>query len=169
MRTKLMLWMVLISVTLCAGVARADLPANLQIDPALASGVQWLWSRSPTFRRQCQRIGTVDGLGVHLALTPASPQPGADAVSVVRREAAGHGVRVQIGVSRALNQHRILELIAHELEHVVEQIDGIDLDLLTLRGVAGVYSTGDHRFETARAAAIGRRVIQEAETNGAAS
>ena len=51
------------------------------------------------------------------------------------------------------------ELIAHELEHVLEQVDGVDLQAQAGNGV--VWKSGDGAFETRRAIEAGRRVARE--------
>jgi hypothetical protein len=55
------------------------------------------------------------------------------------------------------------ELLAHELEHVLEQVEGIDLDALAEEGEARRLSDGS--FETARAVQAGRRVAAEVIDN----
>ncbi len=57
---------------------------------------------------------------------------------------------------------RAHEDLAHEIEHVLEQIDGVDLAGLLANGVAGVRADRQRGvLETARAAAIGRLVAYE--------
>jgi len=147
----------------CSASAQGVLPDNLHVDPMLKPMLTWLWSRSPTFRRQCLRIGDAANLTVRVALTTSSPGRNSDALTVVGRDRSGRLIRAEISVVEPLSRRRRLELVAHELEHVVEQLDDLDLASLQRRGVSGVYSTGDHHFETARAAAIGRLVIREAD------
>ena len=55
---------------------------------------------------------------------------------------------------------RAPELLAHEIEHVLEQIDGVNLRALASTGVQGVRRIGD-AYETSRAIAIGRLVADE--------
>ena len=52
------------------------------------------------------------------------------------------------------------EHLAHELEHVLEQIDGVDLPRLASRRVAGVIDEGGS-YETVRAMAVGRAAARE--------
>jgi hypothetical protein len=58
-----------------------------------------------------------------------------------------------------------VELIAHELEHVIEQLDGVDLAAKLRRPNSGVYATGDsgNLFETTRAKRVGFQVAREVE------
>ncbi len=53
----------------------------------------------------------------------------------------------------------VTEFIAHELEHIVEQLDGVDLKAQA--GNGEVWRTGDGAFETRRAIDSGRRVARE--------
>jgi hypothetical protein len=62
-----------------------------------------------------------------------------------------------------LNDH--VELIAHEIEHVIEQLDGVDLTLhASLRGAAAS-RTDDGAFETIRAVRTGLAVTREVENS----
>jgi len=54
-----------------------------------------------------------------------------------------------------------VEFIAHELEHVLEQLDGTDLARLARQGLDGVVE-GEGAYETARARSVGRLVAREA-------
>jgi hypothetical protein len=54
-----------------------------------------------------------------------------------------------------------VEFIAHELEHVLEQLDGMDLGRLARQGLDGVVD-GEGAYETARARSVGRLVAREA-------
>lgn len=52
------------------------------------------------------------------------------------------------------------ELLAHEFEHVLEQVEGVDLRHVAQDRTAGVRDLG-YGYETERAYAVGRRVAQE--------
>ena len=54
-----------------------------------------------------------------------------------------------------------VEAIAHELEHVLEQVDRIDLRRLSFVRGNGVFRLWDGDFETTRAVSTGRRVAAE--------
>ena len=56
----------------------------------------------------------------------------------------------------------VIEVIAHELEHVCEQIEGVDVRALSHQRNSGVYAVGSRHFETRRAVLIGRQVAREA-------
>ena len=53
-------------------------------------------------------------------------------------------------------------LIAHEFEHILEQLDGVDLRSMATRVATGVHLVpGSGHFETDRAIAAGRQVADE--------
>ena len=52
------------------------------------------------------------------------------------------------------------EWVAHEFEHLIEQLDGVDLHDLERRG-QGAWKSGNQMFETERAVSVGRRVLRE--------
>ena len=58
---------------------------------------------------------------------------------------------------------RYVESMAHELEHVLEHLDGTDLPRLARQRVNGVVRSGA-QYETARAQWVGRRVAAEVVT-----
>ncbi len=60
--------------------------------------------------------------------------------------------------------HGDVEMIAHELEHIIEQLDEVDLAQKARRSRSGVRATDGGRsvFETTRALHVGLRVVQEA-------
>jgi hypothetical protein len=57
------------------------------------------------------------------------------------------------------------ELLGHEFEHIVEQIDRVDVRRQAREG-GGAQQIGDDTYETRRAARAGRRIAEEAETAG---
>ena len=56
-----------------------------------------------------------------------------------------------------------IELIAHEFEHIIEQLDGLDLSRLARLAPATAWTTGRVMFETQRATQMGRVVAAEVE------
>jgi hypothetical protein len=55
----------------------------------------------------------------------------------------------------------VAELIAHELEHIIEQLDGVDLEAQASLSGTGVRTCGDGSFETIRAARVGTTVARQ--------
>ena len=56
-----------------------------------------------------------------------------------------------------------VEIVAHEFEHIIEQLDNIDLAAKARRARSGVHTLdlGRSIFETRRALKVGRRVAGE--------
>jgi hypothetical protein len=133
----------------------SPLPVNLLVPDSLAPRVISMWRQSPTFRRQCARLAEHPHVIVQIALV--NGVRGAVARSRVGWRKGSLTASVQIDL---LKPERMVEAIAHELEHVLEQIDGRDLPLLAARGLEGVVDRGN-AFETARARSVGRTVASE--------
>ncbi len=68
------------------------------------------------------------------------------------------GVLVSVDIHLARFDDPV-ELIAHEIEHVVEQLDEIDLEVHV--GSGNVWKREDGAFETRRAIEVGRRVARD--------
>ena len=140
------------------------LPINLVVTPFYIPAINRLRRDSPTFRRQCDRIAAAPQLLVTIESEPPRPllRPAA-LTQVVRYENGRIRATVRIPASS-----RTEELIAHELEHVLEQLDGIDLRAKARLRATGVHSCdcGDVKaavYETARAVSAERRVARELE------
>lgn len=138
----------------------SSLPDNLDVGPFQAYAVQML-QRSDTFRRQCQRLAASMVTRVKIELHPRRSDL-ERASAVVRKYEAG-AIRVDVQIRFAGNY---VELIAHELEHVLEQVEGIDLEAERRAGRA--VQVGSGAFETDRAAAAGRKVWAEVSQYGGA-
>jgi hypothetical protein len=133
----------------------ALLPANLRVPDGVLPLVRTMWLRSPTFRRQCARL--VENPAVTVTIAFSSPRANVHARTHIARDGAGIFATVEIGSS---SPDVFVEHIAHELEHILEEIDGVDHLRLVRQGVDGILiSEGD--YETARARAIGRKVARE--------
>jgi hypothetical protein len=133
----------------------APLPGNLILADVLRPLVVAMWERSPTFRRQCVRLAEHPDVIVHVEI--ALGVKGAAARSHVEQHQAGRNAAVQI---EWRNPARYAELIAHELEHVLEQLEGVDLRRLARQHVDGVMQLGQD-YETARARSVGQTVARE--------
>ena len=139
--------------------ARVDIPGNLQLEPMYRPLIASMLERSATFRRQCLRLGGDPGVTVHLFPLGVFWTRGARALSRITRDSHGdlHADIFLGGVDDRV------ELIAHEFEHVIEQLDQIDLSskaALPDTGVRATVSTGE-LFETTRATLTGLRVARE--------
>jgi hypothetical protein len=114
-----------------------------------------MWEQSPTFRRQCQRIGSDRTLTVQVHPSPQTPTFHATTRLVQRR---GSGIVADLYLARL---DRVVELLAHELEHIIERVEGIDVSQLTRRVPHLVWATANGTYETSRAIYSGQTVASE--------
>lgn len=131
----------------------SGLPTNLHVDEPYRDLVQRMWHHSPTFRRQCARIAAEPRLTV--VVGQGLTRSGARAVTRLTRGAAGRDeatVIIGLGGDPA-------ELIAHELEHVVEWLDGADY--LGHSDDVKTVAPRELVFETTRAIEVGQVVASE--------
>ena len=147
------------SVSAPPAIANGCLPAGpglkspLAVSKELGPLVRRVWEASPTFRRQCARLGEA----VVTIVIELNPKIDRERMNAFTRIDMAHGL-----VRAATTQLRVWkpEYLAHEIEHVLEQVDGVDLRRSARGGLAGVSETS-RVFETARAIAIGRVVARE--------
>ncbi len=132
------------------------LPPNLVVPSMVRPLVTSMWRLSPTFRRQCARLAE------HSEILPTSSSvlgsSNGRANALVEWRHGGHYFAVYIEVNKPA---LYVEHIAHELEHVLEAVDGTDLPRLARQRVDGVMNLGRHHYETARAQSVGRMVARE--------
>lgn len=145
-----------------APAARCEAMARrLKIAPALMPIVVAMCQRAPTFRRQVLRLARQRGLEV--TVTPGYFAAGGRARARTAMTLVEGQLRTAIVELPDGNPRLLVELVAHEFEHIVEQLDGVDL--AAWNGRSGVYRVaGSERgsaFETERAQQIGRLVAGE--------
>jgi Tol biopolymer transport system component len=131
-----------------------QLPANITAG-SFQPVVETMWRRSPTFRRQCARISAAGRLSVILLPETVLGRPSFFARTVMKYD-NGALISAQVYITPL---HDPVELIAHEFEHVLEQLDGIDLTAHL--GTGSVSQREDGGMETLRAIEVGRRVARE--------
>ena len=170
-----MLAVLIAAATLGAAPTRPDLPGawmspparceiaaeGLRVEPALRPVVVDMCRRSPTFRRQVIRLARQPGLEVRLQAGQFSTFGTVRARTTLTR--VDGQLRAAIVVVPAGTSVVQAELVAHEFEHIVEQLDGVNL--ADWAGRSGVYRVGSNGregpFETERARQIGRAVAGE--------
>ena len=135
------------------------IPDNLQTDAGSRVLLASMLEGSPTFRRQCLRLASEPGLVVRIHPFGSSWTRGARALTHLVRGASG-GLTAEIYLTRFDDE---VELIAHEIEHVIEQLDDVDLSAMAERSDTGVHHTlaAEATFETSRASQTGLRVARE--------
>jgi hypothetical protein len=133
-------------------------PSNLK-GGHFQSVVDGMWRDSATFRQQCERVGAQRGLIV--TVSADMPRPGASTRATTTMTRRGRKMFAEITLRSPFDH---VELIAHEIEHVIEQLDGVTLRTTACEGsrnAPGVY-------ESCRAVEAGRRVAREVEEARAA-
>jgi Tol biopolymer transport system component len=135
------------------------LPSNLEVASVFRPFLDKMWQASPTFRGQWRRLAA--GTSLHVSvLVEDLPRPASSSKArTVLRHQDGSLVSAQVYLKPSLGA---AEFIAHELEHILEQLDGVDLQAQAGNGV--VWKAGDGAFETRRAIEVGRRVAREITT-----
>ena len=135
------------------------LPSNLEVASVFRPFLDKMWQASPTFRGQWRRLAA--GTGVRLSVLVEDlprPAPSYKARTLLRHQ-DGSLVSAQVYLTPSSDAP---EFIAHELEHILEQLDGVDLQAQAGNGV--VWKAGDGAFETRRAIEAGRRVARDITT-----
>jgi hypothetical protein len=136
-------------------VCESGLPSNISAS-ILEQDLLHLVRRSATVQQQCLRIASVPRVHVALALAPRV-DVGARAQARITRHESG-AIRVEITIRFGEDYS---ELVAHELEHVLEQIDGVDLPGETVSRQAWLLDDG--AYETRRAIDAGVRARHEVD------
>jgi len=141
-----------------AAPASPEPPSNFRIDEILQPLVSALLTRSDTFRRQWDTINASPLIRVRvLSIIGLQDESRARARAEFSRYAYG-SMRATIEIPGPAD---VTELLPHELEHVIEQLEGVDLAGLAQRGEQGVVEVRPGMYETARARAAGLQVVRE--------
>ena len=128
-------------------------PCLMVIDADLKPFADLAWEHSATFREQCRTLGAARAVVI---VRSSRETLRADARMTVSDDGT---VLARIRVNPA---SRVLEYLAHELEHVVERVEGVDLLLESRRGGSRVVLIGGV-YETRRANDAGLRVAREVQ------
>jgi hypothetical protein len=139
-----------------------ELPANIRTTPALRAAIMPLVARSPTLRAQCARIAAASRTYVSIDVSAGRFSAETRARSTARRYPSGVlFVDVEIPVA----SQDFAELVAHELEHVTEFIDGVDFKTLAQSRESGIVQcTAAGAFESVRAQQAGRAAAAELDS-----
>ena len=129
---------------------------NLQIATAYRPLIAAMLMRSPTFRRQYARLARSPLVSIVIR---ADMPAGRRVPALTEMSARGGRVEALVHVTPST---RSVELISHELEHIIEQLDGVNLRAKSRLRASGVRLTADaDTFETRRAVLTGERVARE--------
>lgn len=127
------------------------LPAAIAASDDLRRHMVTMLYRSPTFRRQCGRLDVVAGLRVDIQRDPWLRDGSYRARTIITRMKTGE-MTALVAIT-ALGDPS--EWLSHEIEHVIEQLDGVRLS-----DQRDAWPTND-MFETWRAIRVGRAVLAE--------
>jgi hypothetical protein len=143
-------------------VGPTDIPMNVIVPAIHRPVIREMLQRSATFRRQCLRIANTPDLLITVERTN-NTLPWATAQTRMTRTRNGP----LLAAVRLANTGDFAELIAHEFEHVIEQLDGIDLPARARLASTGVSrATADDSYETVRAKRVGQIVSAEIRRGG---
>ena len=131
-------------------------PCRLVVEGTLLSAVQDAWRRSPTLQQQCRTLAEARAV---VRLEWGKSDSYTEAASRIGRDSDGVIVAI-VSVPPVANA---IELVAHEMEHVIERVEGRDLPREARRRGSGVWETFRGRFESRRAIEVGRQVAREVE------
>jgi hypothetical protein len=132
------------------------LPENIGLPRDLERVLARVYRSSATFRAQCDRIGAAGTLSVNVRLDTAIPSSYQAFTMICRR---GHALRADVHLPPATMA--IAELVGHEFEHILEQLDGLNLRMLAHVRGSGVRESSFDVYETTRAQRAGRIVAAE--------
>jgi hypothetical protein len=133
------------------------LSRDIQVVPEIRPLVEHMFTSSATFHAQYCRIAEAPNLVVGVLLDPTLPAEHLRSRTAVRRYDSGLMV-AEVAVCPGT---RTEEWIAHEFEHILEQLEGVNLPKLATVNASSVWYSGSAMFETSRAVAAGRTVYEE--------
>ena len=131
------------------------LPRNISSPSYLRPLLLTMLRRSATFRHQCEVIDGAEHARITLRLTIVRSGMYRALTRVTRR---ANGLITMSMEFPAPGD--FVEVIGHEFEHAVEQLEGIDLKAMSER-CHDAYVTADGAYETIRAIRAGRAVLKE--------
>jgi len=135
------------------------LPPTIQVESLLRSVTARMLEKSPTFKRQCDLIGGSGSIVVKVRVVPAPRNSFTRATTTFRRYTSGITVAdVEIPAAS-----RLVELLAHEFEHIAEYVEGVDLKSMVRKRPEEAFQLRDGSFETSRALHAGRAAAHEVD------
>jgi hypothetical protein len=133
--------------------AELSIPRHVYVATCLRKTVERMLQRSKTFRMQMADIARTPRVGIAIRLE--TPRNGRRADTQIRR-CDTCVVLATISIRSVVDQ---AELVAHEIEHVREQIEGVPVVRLARAG-RGAWAN-DGVYETTRAIRVGQVVRSE--------
>ena len=133
-----------------------EAPPNLRVPAGHQTAIVQMLERSPMFRRQCLRLAGAPRLAVVVRML--HPVTGGPRARTQITQVEGNRLLATVEINPLGD---FMELLAHELEHIIEQLDGVDLAARSTVARSGVWSCMDGTFETSRAVRVGTLVANE--------
>jgi hypothetical protein len=127
-------------------------PCRLVVKPTLQDVVEDGWQRSPTFRRQCEDLAAFRAV---VLLEWGSTDSQSRAISRMQLRDGVVVAKVTIPLVP-----EVMELVAHELQHVIEWTRKLDFEAESKRPGSGVWRAFGG-WETQAAIDAGRQVARE--------
>ena len=137
------------------GKTESVLPANVVVPGVLAGIVTEVYLHSDTFRAQCDRIAQASHLHVSLKFDVYIPHACRAFTTITRKEGT---LCAEVHLPPST---QFAELIAHEFEHILEQVENLNLRVLARVRGSGVREVQFDLFETDRAQRTGKIVAME--------
>jgi hypothetical protein len=128
-------------------------PCRLVVKPPLLGVIEDGWERSPTLRRQCDDLAQARAV-VSLEWDKPNSQWHA-------RTRMGTHDGVVVAYVAVPPVDEAVGYVAHELQHVLERIRGLDFKAESMRPESGVWRAASGDFETQAAIDAGRQVWKE--------
>lgn len=133
-----------------------DLPINLRVPENMRPMLKRMLRSSATFRRQIAVLTAKPAVRVSVNYGGMRGDRNYHALSTVRKHEWG----AMLVDTTVFVPTDLVEIMAHELEHVCEQMEGVDLPSLSRRKGGGVYNLNGH-YETVRAIRAGQNATRE--------
>jgi hypothetical protein len=141
-----------------APAVEAVLPPRFHVAESVKPRFLDLLALSPTFRAQCQRIADAEVRVVIEVGFPWEFDRKINALSTLVRDDGGRLAFVRVRLSHGGSWS---VLIPHELEHVVEQLDGVNLAAIAAERNGKAWRVNGRAYETRRAHDAGHAVDRE--------
>lgn len=135
------------------------LPDNIALSESLRPLMTGLLVDSITFRRQCQVVGATSNLRITIEMFHPAVWVSYRAITTFKRT----GGQITATMRIIVPTRRFAEVMGHEFEHVLEQVEGINWRALSAKKGSGVHIVEEGIFETQRAIQVGLEVARESE------
>ena len=126
------------------------LPCRRVVTGTLLGAIERGWDLSPTFKQQC-----TDLAAARAVVSLSWGQPTAQWHARTRMGREGGVMVAYVGVPPV---EEAIGYVAHELEHVLARIRGVDFEAASKRAGSGVWRAASGDYETQAAIDAGRRV-----------